>query len=379
MALSDTQKHALLRHLDGKRMIAVPLADTIAADVEAGTDKFHQIAFSGEFEGHHSGPFSIEDGDLDSMVETFNARKIDPPVDFDHSTVFGGGPAAGWITAMRREGSNLEAKIEFNKRGREAVLNKEYRYFSPTIQFSKHSLDLETFEVERSGAEKIHSVALTNTPFLEDLPEATLSAVPDIRGTAPEEKPAMKKEQFATLAKALGFGPEVDPDLVVAAAKNAVQQTTAFGELAKMIGLSETTTPNQLAGHVKALADKVEGLEEIADKYEAQKAELSKVQAEERVAKARKEGKVTEQNRDWAEGLALSNPEMFDSWAECAPAVVPLSTKTPKTSATAPAVATENAALAAKTHMSPEDFEKYSNTFERRSSWVNPYASKGAK
>lgn len=130
--------------------------------------------------------FSITDEDLDDMIRNFEGRGNGlTVVDYEHASeqpeVARGGPvpAAGWhhklakkqITNKKGKLLNaLTALIEFTPEAKRMLEAGEYKFFSPAIQFDKH--DKETGAA--IGA-YLNSGALTNKPFLEDLPPIVLS------------------------------------------------------------------------------------------------------------------------------------------------------------------------------------------------------------
>jgi len=122
--------------------------------------------------------FEITGNDLAAMVKNFRRRKNgEVNVDYDHASempdVARGGPvpSAGRILKMRSNGA-LYAGIEFTARALELVKNREYRFVSPAIAWNVP--DKQTGEDQ--GA-TLTSLALTNRPFLEELPPIRLSEI----------------------------------------------------------------------------------------------------------------------------------------------------------------------------------------------------------
>jgi len=133
--------------------------------------------------------FSITSQDLASMAANFAKRKNrEINVDYDHASempeVGRGGPvpSAGRILGLRVDGRHsavdskslgvLLAKLEFTARALELIRNKEYRYVSPAIDYGAR--DKLTGE---SQGTTLTSLALTNRPFLEELPAIRLSEI----------------------------------------------------------------------------------------------------------------------------------------------------------------------------------------------------------
>jgi Mu-like prophage I protein len=146
--------------------------------------------------------FSITPGDLESIVHNFRERQNgEINVDYDHASempeVAAGGPipSAGRIIgidppeklqanselriANREDASPLASRhsrsilwgwFEPTERARSLVKNGEYRYISPAIDWGAKN--------KRTGKPQgatLTSVALTNRPFLEEMPQIRLS------------------------------------------------------------------------------------------------------------------------------------------------------------------------------------------------------------
>jgi len=137
--------------------------------------------------GDHS--FSIKKEDLADMARNFEKRKNDMIViDYEHASeqpeVAKGGPipGAGWIhklavsnqqsavSKLKADGCVLSAFVEWTPQAEEMLRTGQYRFFSPAIDWGAR--DKETGEPQ--GA-TLTSGALTNHPFLEELPPIMLS------------------------------------------------------------------------------------------------------------------------------------------------------------------------------------------------------------
>jgi hypothetical protein len=137
-------------------------------------------------------PFSISLRDLEEIVRNFRERQNgEINVDYDHASempeVAAGGPVpsagrivrlddpqpvgAGLRPAPTRNGRYiLWGWFEPTERARALLKNREYRYISPAIDWAARS--------KLSGRPQgttLTSVALTNRPFLEELPQIRLS------------------------------------------------------------------------------------------------------------------------------------------------------------------------------------------------------------
>jgi phage I-like protein len=158
------------------------------------------VGVVGEWKGHEAGAFKISQADLQRLAENFNALKRDVVVDYEHQTLTGGeAPAAGWIKSLTANGDKLEANIEWTSKAKEMIEKNEYKYLSPVYAFS--STDPKT------GAPigvTLHSVALTNSPFLAELGEvkANKQGEKDMDKEQLEAENKKLKEQQAAQAEA---------------------------------------------------------------------------------------------------------------------------------------------------------------------------------
>lgn len=124
--------------------------------------------------------FSITAKDHADMVRNFAKRKNHQLViDYEHASempeVAKGGPipAAGWIHNLRAPGdgkTQLWALVEWTPEAESMIRSGEYRFFSPAIDWG--AADKATGEPQ--GA-TLTSGALTNHPFLEELPPIMLT------------------------------------------------------------------------------------------------------------------------------------------------------------------------------------------------------------
>jgi Mu-like prophage I protein len=152
-------------------------------------------------DGRH---FAISPQDLRDMVENFDKRKNEMLViDYEHASeqpaIARGGPvpAAGWIhelfidhgasTVSARNGNHaevLKALVEWTPEANGLIEAGKYRFFSPSIDWGAR--DKETGKPQ--GA-TLTSGALTNHPFLEELPPLMLTDL--TAASAAENHPEM--------------------------------------------------------------------------------------------------------------------------------------------------------------------------------------------
>ncbi|WP_060825919.1 phage protease [Sulfurospirillum cavolei] len=140
-----------------------------------GDNPWLKIGISGKWEGHPVGAFELNQATFDQMVGNFEKSAVDIVCDYEHQTLYGDqAPASGWIKknplSLKAENGELFAKIEWTDKATTYIKNIEYRYLSPV--FAPNTIDQAT------GANigwTLHSVALTNKPFLQELDEVRLN------------------------------------------------------------------------------------------------------------------------------------------------------------------------------------------------------------
>lgn len=126
------------------------------------------VALTGNWKSRQ---MKVTDKELRQMLETFEAEGTDLLFDIDHKCLGGflseaDSRAAGWGKAMRIEAGKLYAEMEPTPYGKALIENGEYRYLSPVYQLQR--ADRVTGKSIKTW--RLHSVALTNTPFLTELP-----------------------------------------------------------------------------------------------------------------------------------------------------------------------------------------------------------------
>ena len=154
---------------------------TLAAEAGAAGKVRVPLAVTGTWVRGAS-KFSITPQDLESIVRNFRERQNgEINVDYDHASempeVAAGGPipSAGRIVGIdppEAQGRRtfLWGWFEPTERARTLISNHEYRYISPAIDWGAKN--------KRTGKPQgatLTSVALTNRPFLEEMPQIRLS------------------------------------------------------------------------------------------------------------------------------------------------------------------------------------------------------------
>jgi len=122
-------------------------------------------ACTGKWNDHPQGKFEINASDIDGMVEYQKLYGKDILFDYDHRSIDmfnNSSKAAGWGKVLINEDNKLKIEVDFTEEGYDAVKNGEYKYLSPVFLFPRNRKNSEPRVI-------LHSVALTNIPFLKEL------------------------------------------------------------------------------------------------------------------------------------------------------------------------------------------------------------------
>jgi len=150
----------------------------------------------------------------DYFAHHYAATNTDVVVDYNHASVSAAregkpAPAAGWITGMelRADDTQLWGSVLWTSQAASSVARREYRYISPVLRFNTP---------DRISAEPvpmhIHSVALTNTPFLTEL-----EALNESSATAPPKEEGETMSLKKSLVEQLGLPDDADEAAVLSA------------------------------------------------------------------------------------------------------------------------------------------------------------------
>ena len=234
-------------------------------------------------------------------------------IDENHSTDLsapngGSSPAMGWMTGLRvGEGGSILADVEWTKRGKEAVLNKEYSFLSHVFLHN-----------EQNEINVVLRAALTNSPNLQ---------LPALNSEQRPEKNIKEEDlmDLKVLCATLGLSETATEAEALAAVKvlNASKPEKPGTDTSKVDLMAYAPRADLNAMEARALAAE----KQVADLNAAQ----LKKDAESAVDEAIKNGKFAPASRD--EYLSLcSTKEGFASFKSiCAktPPVINTETKVP--------------------------------------------------
>lgn len=274
------------------------------------------------------GEFDVDGESFAAMKAQIAQRGVDLVVDYEHQTLTGEqAPAAGWVKELFLDDGQIKARVEWTDRAKAYLSNREYRYLSPVITVRKAD----------NKAMGLHSIALTNTPAIEHM-EAIVNSLNFEGG---QNTMDFMKE----LAKLLGLGEDATEEQVKEALKACLEENKSLKESAaeaakqqppeddkvvankevcELLGLKAGAATADVAAAIMALKSGNIGGVNLAEQVKSLEAKLADRDAEEAVEMALKAGKITPAQREWAKGYALKNPEDFKGFVEKAPQVVPM-------------------------------------------------------
>lgn len=252
---------------------------------------------------------------ISARIET---RGIDVVFDYEHQTLeHTEAPAAGWCKDWRYvDGEGVLAKVDWTDKASSYLLKREYRYFSPVFFVSK----------EDGRIKGVHSVALTNSPktnHLQPLLAKLGAELPNERNNKENSMDLLK-----LLISALKLNEDADEKAVVAAVKDLLGKDSGKKievvpeAVVAALGV-DTNDESTVVASIYALKQKDKSsvsLQEFNDLKES----LTKRDAEEIVAKAMAEGKITPDQKEWADDYATRDLKGFQVFVSKASVVVPL-------------------------------------------------------
>ncbi len=259
------------------------------------------------------GSFIVNDESFNLIEKQFKGRGLDIVVDYEHQTLKNvQAPAAGWINNLKKGTDAIIAEVKWTDKAREYLKNKEYKYLSPVIRVRKDGL-----------AVGLHSVALTNTPAIDKMFPLVLKNL---------ETEEIHMEFLKEIAEKLGIklSDDMSDEEIAQAIFTAIPEPTQKKEentelianknILNLLGLKEDAKQEDVVSAILSLKQE-DGLQE---KYLGLKARLDKKEADELVMFALTSGKITKDQKQWAQEYALSNKESFEKFLEKAPQVVPI-------------------------------------------------------
>ena len=293
----------------------------------------------GEFRGIDGRPFDAPAWILTperghEIVAVLNQRHIDMVIDYEHATLKAietgePAPAAGWLKQngfVYVEGVGIcSTQFEWIDKAKNFIDSGEYKYISPVLFYNKTGAVIG-----------LHSVALTNKPNLDQLPEAKLAAAAqDFLSTSQDSEmneellerlrwmlnlpvSATAEDIIAELNKLASQLTETTGTTVAANAQNLFDAVAAIDQLKVAANSQSEPDPAQyvpMAVHKEALA------QAISVSANAQVKEVDDL-----ILAACSDGRLTgKATIDWVKDKAKTNPEFVKSYLADLPKIAALS------------------------------------------------------
>ncbi len=313
------------------------------------------------------GPFDVDDESLRAMKAQIAQRGVDLVVDYEHQTLKGTqAPAAGWVKELSIKDGYIVAKVEWTPPAAQYLENKEYRYISPVVNVRKSD----------NKAMGLHSLALTNTPAIEDMKAIVNS------DTFQEQEGGQNtmNELMQKIAQLLGLGADATEGQIVEALTAAINETKTLKEAAakatppaaddkvvankavcELLDLKAGAAADDVAAKIMELKSGKIGDVNVMEELKALKRQNAERDAEDSVTLALKAGKITPAQKAWAKSYALSDSKGFGSFVEKAPQIVPQGEIEMGDVKSLKSDALDDAALLVckQLGISPEDAQKY--------------------
>lgn len=293
----------------------------------------------GEFRGIDGRPFDAPAWILTpehgrEMVAVLNQRSVDLVIDYEHSTLIAKekgepAPAAGWLKPngfTYVEGVGLcSTQFEWTEKAQGFIDSGEYKYISPVFFYDTTGTILG-----------LHSVALTNTPNLDQLPEAKLAAAAQEFLTTSQDSEmnedllerlrwmlnlpisATAEDIMAELSKLTNQIAEKTGTTIAANAQNLFDAVSAIDQIKLAANSQAQPDPNKyvpMAVHKEALA------QATTVTANAQAKEIDDL-----ILAACSDGRLTgKATVDWVKDQAKTNPDFVKSYLDDLPKIAALS------------------------------------------------------
>jgi phage I-like protein len=252
--------------------------------------------------------FNVTTEAMSVILDGWARRKVDVVVDYDHASaapIYGmTNRAAGWVNGLEAREDGLWALVSWTPRAAQSIRDKEYRYLSPALMMRRVA--------GRPEPVALHSVALTNTPAIQDLRPVSFGAEPQ----EGEEMDLMQE-----LKALLKTEDEAEVRRVVLSA--IASQSKPNPEIVQLLGLSADADVTAATRKIREMQNT--GGHVSLPEFMALKEKLERREAEDMVQVALSSGKVSPAQREWALKYATDDPQGFSSYLATQPPVVPLS------------------------------------------------------
>lgn len=296
---------------------------------------------------HPNGAFSIDAEDAQHIVVAAAERGVDIVFDYEHQTLSGErAPAAGWIKELEARDDGVWARVEWTDEARALIETKQYRYYSPTLDFA-------------DGDARLHSVALTNTPLMgRDIQPLAAKAGLCVLIQATDVPPTSRsnKMELKDIAAMLGLAEDSTEDAVRAKLAEVVAQPSQLTEEIAQLKA-------QIDGLIEAKAKPAPEVQAIIDGLQKEVATLTATMAQreatQMVESAVAACKITPAQRAWAVGYAARDPQGFAAYMKDAPSIIAAKADAPPADSAAGALTAEDREVCRLFKTDPKAFAEH--------------------
>ncbi len=338
----------------GMRMYEIQLA--------TGKEKWYLVIPRGIYQHQEYGELDFNDHFFEEMLQNYKNNVLGntkPFIDQDHDQR----GAAGWVNDMKYDDNGMWAKIEWTPVGIDLIKNKIYKYFSPAYgDYQDPKTGKVYHNVFRGGA-------LTNIPFLKELPEIELK-----EGKAKELINVKIFNEIGgsnKMDKLINFLKETIEEL-----KDVKEEDFEGKVIEALKGIFEEKEKNEKElNEIKAAKEELEKkLKEIEtklsekDKKEMKESEVIKqltekvvnLEMEKVINKAMADGKILPEKKEFWEKQYKNNPEATKEIIDNLPVILEFKEKANVKNRQEKIELNEDEKEAAKIFgLSKEDLEKY--------------------
>jgi phage I-like protein len=267
-----------------------------------------QVLPEGKIEIEGMDPAFLDETAAAGVIAVFKARGNDMVIDYEHQTLEDGqAPAAGWIKDLIWKGKEgLWAAVEWTRKAKEYLENREYRYFSPVMLVG----------AKDGRVVRLVNLALTNSPKINRLQPIVA------KWNAKETKTKKEDIMIEKLKQSLGLAADAAEakieeavTLLVNKAKDLetrVASLVACKEVLEALGAKDGSGKDEVIRIVASLKAPGDAAKELSLKVAQLTQEIAEMKQTDLVQLALKEGKTSPEELDkWGRNLAKTNPEQF--------------------------------------------------------------------
>ncbi|MEG1090360.1 MAG: phage protease [Acinetobacter sp.] len=303
----------------------------------------------GEFRGIDGRPFDAPAWILTperghQIVAALNQRHVDMVIDYEHSTLIAKekgepAPAAGWLRPngfTYVEGVGVcSTQFEWTDKAKGFIESDEYKYISPVFFYN-----------ETGAVLGLHSVALTNTPNLDQLPEAKLAAAAqDFLSTSQDSE--MNEELLERLRWMLNLPVSATAEDIIAELNKLASQlnertgTTIAANAQNLFDAVAAIDQLKVAANSRAVLNPAEFVPMAVYKEALSNASTANANAQAKelddlIVAACSDGRLTGQaSINWIKDQAKTSPEFVKTHLESLPKIAALTQQQTQTTRTA--------------------------------------------